>query len=153
MTGDKLTFTQDHQVSIPAGEQMMIDTDDWARIRISVERLGEPLTDYASGFAAILLGAAITLLGIIVSVKVSNSSPTSGLRAGVWVSFGFCLFFALCFFLIGQREKRRYGVSNRALCRDMDDCARRAGHDGLGVEAPTPRLGIKAMALSWWRGD
>lgn len=153
MTGDKLTFTQDHQISIPVGEQMMIDTNDWARIRMSVERLGEPLTDYASGLAAILLGAAIALIGIIVSIKVSDSSPTSGLRAGLWVAFGFCIFFALSFFLIGLREKRRYGVSNGALCRDMDDCAKRAGHEGLGMESATPLLGMKARIIRWWRGE
>ncbi len=132
---------------------MMVDTGDWARVRKTIESLGDPLTDRASAFAAILAGAAISLLGVIVSVHIGDTHPSSGLSVGLWVAFAFCSLFSLVFLLMGKSEKRRYHVSNRAICSDMDDLAKRAGHEGLGVSEATRRLGAWARLKHWWKGD
>jgi hypothetical protein len=73
--------------------------------------------------------------------------------AGLWVAFGFCALFAVIFLLIGKAEKKRYRVSNQAVCDDMDDLAQRAGHDGLGVIPPAPRIGVRQRFAQWRSGE
>lgn len=144
---------REEEVTVPGGQSMMVDTSDWARVRKSIESLGDPLTDRASAFAAVLAGAAVSLLGVIVSVHVGDTQPSPGLLAGLWVAFGFCCLFSTLFLLIGRAEKKRYHLSNQVVCSDMDDLAKRAGHPGLGVHERALRPGVRTRLIRWWRGD
>jgi hypothetical protein len=68
----QLSYSQSHTVMLPQGQRMILDTGDWRRIRENVETLGDSLTDRAMLWASVLAGAALALLGIVVSVKVSE---------------------------------------------------------------------------------
>lgn len=144
---------REEEVTVPGGQSMMVDTSDWARVRKAIESLGDPLADRASSFAAVLAGAALSLVGVIVSIHVGETKPDPSLSAGLWVAFGFCVVFAIVFLLMGKSEKRRYHLSNNAICRDMDDLAKRAGHPGLGTTERVRRRGIRARLADWWHGE
>ena len=153
MTEGTVTIAHEDQVTLPTTTRMMVETGEWARIRRSVEKLGDSAFDRAATLGGILLGAAIALVGIAASIETGSTRPGPGLLTGLWVAFGFCTFFALLLLGMGLSEKRRYRTSNRAICDDMDDVAARANHPGLGIVAPTRALGLKRRIVRLWAGD
>jgi hypothetical protein len=150
MTESVVTIAHEDQVTLPTTTRMMVETGDWARIRRSVEKLGDSAFDRAATLGGILVGAAIALIGIAASIETGSTKPGPGLLTGLWVAFGFCTFFALILLGMGFSEKRRYRTSNRAICEDMDDVATRANHPGLGVPSPRLALGIKRRLARLW---
>jgi hypothetical protein len=131
--GQTVTLQQEHQVTIPIEERMMINIGDWERLRKDIEKLGDPLIDWAMTWAAAAAGGAVAVLVAAVSLKASGGSDHPGLESGLWVGFAACLVFALCFGLVGRREKKRHGATSSDVCEDMDDVARRAGHASSAV--------------------
>src|SRR5690349_14186628 len=101
-----LKVNREEEITVPGGQTMMVDTSDWRRVRKSVESLGDQSTDRASAIAAILAGAAVSLMGVIVSVQVGGTKPSPGLSAGLWVAFGFCTLFAVVFLSVGLSERK-----------------------------------------------
>jgi hypothetical protein len=148
-----VVITREEEAQVPEGRPMVVDVADWTRIRENVENLGDPLTDRASTWGAVAIGAAIAVVGVIATVELGSTKPAAGLRTGLWVAFAFCFLIAALFFRVGQTEKKRYGVSNRAICDDMDAVAERGGARGAGVRAATSRLGVRSRMRLWLKGD
>jgi hypothetical protein len=152
---DIVSLTRKVEVSVGTGEHMAVDVADWWRIRRNVESLGEPLTERATTIASILIGAGVSLLGLAIALEHSSPSPSSSLLSGLWVAAGASILFAPGFFLVGLRERRRYRLSNRVVCDDMDDVAQRLNRGSLipAKRANRPWKGIKGwLAWIWW-GD
>ena len=152
MTGTVKVAHED-EISMPAGKRMGVDLSDWARVRRNVERLGESSFDRAMAIAATLIGAILALAGIIASIKTGTTKPASGLLTGLWVALALCALFAVIFLAMGAAEKRRYRVSNKAICEDMDDVADRLGHPGLGATPAKRKPGIKGRLRRLLFGD
>jgi hypothetical protein len=132
-TGQTVTLQQEHQVTIPVEERMMVNIGDWERLRKDIEKLGDPLIDWAVTWAAAAAGAGVAILGTAVSLKASAGAHHPSLEAGLWVALGACVIFAICFGLVGSREKKRHGATSSDVCEDMDDVARRAGHSSSAL--------------------
>lgn len=130
-TEQTVTLQQEHQVTIPIEERMMINLGDWERLKKSIERLGDPLIDQAKMWSATSVGVGITVAASIVSIEATNSTPKPGLMAGLWVALVAAILFAICFGLVGRRERKRQSVSSSHICADMDDISKRAGHSAI----------------------
>lgn len=152
MSDGHVTIAREDQVTLPTRTLMMVETGDWVRIRKNLERLGDSTIERMSTLGSIVLGAGVGLIGICISVEI-GSQGTSALHDVLWAVGASCLFFAACFLILGLGERRRYRVSNLALCADMDDVAERLGHSGLGVVSRVPSPGVKARIKRWWHGD
>jgi hypothetical protein len=153
MTESTVTVAHEEQLTVTTPDRMVIDSGDWARVRRAVERLGEPLAERVGTFGTLLVGAAVTLLGVAIGLEHATPAPSTNLLTGLWVSFCFCVVFGPVFFWIGSRDRRRYRTSNRGVCEDMDDIAQRVGKPGLGVIPSAPRLGLKERATRLIHGD
>jgi hypothetical protein len=147
-------LTRKVEVSVGTGEHMAVDVGDWERIRRNVEHLGEPLTERATTIASVLIGSGITLLALAVALEHSNPSPSSSLLTGIWVAGVLCVLFAPGFFSVGLRERRRYRLSNRVVCEDMDDGAKRLNRHDLIPKTSTKRpwKGVRGWLEWFWRG-
>ncbi|HWM63838.1 MAG TPA: hypothetical protein VNP96_07615 [Solirubrobacterales bacterium] len=109
-------------------EPMPVQRSDWDRIRKNVARLGEPLSDHATTWAATAVGAAIGLVTTIVVITKTETTVQAGVVPSLWVGFGACVLFAICFAAIGRNTRSRHHVNVVAVCEDMDDVAVDAGH-------------------------
>jgi len=107
---------------------MPVQRSDWDRIRKNVARLGEPLSDHATTWAATAVGAAIGLVTTIVVITKTETTVQAGVVPSLWVGFGACVLFAICFAAIGRNTRSRHHVNVVAVCEDMDDVAVDAGH-------------------------
>lgn len=132
---------------------MVVDVADWVRIRKAVERLGDPLVEWAIAWAGIAVGVVLALLTIELTLHTTTSDPQTGLRTGLWVGMVAGVLFAICFGAVGLRERKRHGASSRGVCEDMDDVAERMGLKGLGATEKAPRIGFKRQILRIWLGD
>lgn len=149
----ELTVHTEEKVTVPSGQRMMVSTGDWSRIRRNAARVGDPPTEYAGTGSVALSGAAVTLLGVAIGLEHATPAASTSLLTGLWVAFALCAAFAVVLFLIGRQVRARFGVSHLALCEDLDDVARRAGHEGLGMRRPKRRIGIKGRIHRIWKGD
>lgn len=142
------------QVSVPEEETcLMVDADDWARIRQNVGRLGDPIVDWAGLWASIAVGAALALVAVAVSIQTTKQDPHQELLTAVKVSIAFCIVFAFAFGAVGLRERRQQSITSQGVCEDMDGVARRLGHPGLGASPKVPRIGLKGQVSRFWQGD
>jgi hypothetical protein len=146
-------WTQEDEAQVPSEQRMMVSTTDWARIRRGVERLGDPIVDWAAIWASIAIGAAIALIAIAVSIHTTKTDPHQELLTALKVSIAFCILFAMFFGIVGIREHRRHGTTSRGICDDMDTVSTRLGYPDLGAIQRPPRLGIRGRAERLWHGD
>jgi hypothetical protein len=150
----KIKIDSTKQVSVPEEEScLMVDVDDWARIRQNVARLGDPIVDWAGLWASIAAGAALALIAVVVSINTSPKDPHQELITALKVSIAFSVLFAITFGAVGLRERRRQSVTAKGVCDDMDGVAGRLGHPGLGVVSEPARPGLKGRARRIWEGD
>jgi hypothetical protein len=154
MTGT-VKWTTEDEAPIPSEQRMMVRTGDWARVRSSVERLGNPIVDWAGIWASIAVGAAIALVAIAVSIHRTTQEPHTELLNNLKLSIAFCIVLAVFAGFVGLREHRKHSDTCEGICDDMDNVARRLGHEGLGVLPKRPKhwIGVKGWVLRVWNGD
>ena len=103
---------------------MAVRVADWKRIRANVERLGEPLTEHATTWAATALGAAVGLGATVASLVFTESEVRPGLVPSLIIATCFAVLFAVCFYIVGRREARRSRLLASDVCADMDEVER-----------------------------
>jgi hypothetical protein len=148
----KITVDRTTNVNVPEGDGMMVDVGDWSRIRGAVERLGDPIVDWAGIWASIAVGAVLAQVAVVATIDTTKDAHKELLTA-LKVSIAFCALFAVFFGIVGLREHRKHSVTSRGICKDMDEIATHLGHPGLGAIVARPRIGIKGWILRFWRGD
>jgi len=124
----EVSYQRQGVMTLKREEPMPVHRADWDRIRKNVARLGEPFTDSASTWAATAVGAAIGLLGTIVTLTKTDTSVEAGVIPSMWVAFGACVVFALCFGRLGFVSRQQHGLDVKSVCEDMDDVAKEVGH-------------------------
>jgi hypothetical protein len=125
---EQVSYQRQGVMTLKREEPMPVQRSDWDRIRKNVARLGEPLTDNASTWAATAVGAAIGLLGTIVTLTKTDTSVEAGVIPSMWVAFAACVIFAICFGRLGLVSRQQHGVDVKSVCEDMDDVAKEVGH-------------------------
>jgi hypothetical protein len=122
---------------------MPIQRSDWDRIRKNVGRLGEPLTDQATTWAATAAGGAIGVGTTILVITRTETTVQAGVVPSLWIAFGACVLFAACFGVIGRTARSRHHVNVVTVCEDMDDVAVDAGHQAGPLPYPQDRFSVR----------
>lgn len=149
---DTIKVSREEEVSVPTGQRMMVDVADWARLRRRIGRLGEPIADHATTWAATAVGASIGLGVTAIVLERTASRVEPGVIPCLWVAVGFLVLFAICFGLAGRVSQRHHTVYVHDVCEEMDEVAERLGHEGLGANDAQAQAGPLRGALDRFRG-
>jgi hypothetical protein len=134
-----VSYSREESAPIPTVRRMMVSGGDWRRVRRNVERLGEPLTDQATTWAATAVGGCIGVAGSLVALYATEDKPDGRIVLGLAVALGFLVAFAICFGLIGRTARKRHKISVATVCEDMDEITVAAGREDLVPPTPKPR--------------
>lgn len=117
----QFNYTQDHSLTVPRRQQMVVDRADWRRIRRTVETLGDQLVGGASTWSHTAYGSAIGIAVTLLSLLATTADVEPWLKPTMGVALLFALAFAICFQVVGSRERSRITISAQAVCLDMDE--------------------------------